>query len=224
MATTRRELLGAGASAAFGLFPCVSETVAQIVQGGASPTQHSWDAGELAHVLPTSSHDRILLKTSFKGRLQAPPNLQIGDQRVIGQRTDTDGSFWQFHAADLKAGTTYRLSLASSDGRSLCEPWTLSTMPAPDELPSRLRLLVYSCAGGHDIFRSAHTGFEFLPTAVRQRLLQRGLSFSPDALIANGDHVYWDLLAPRAAPRLGGSKAALEYALCVPKTRSVLIA
>lgn len=85
-------------------------------------------------------------------------------------------------------------------------------MPAPDELPSRLRLLVYSCAGGHDIFGAAHTGFEFLPTAVRQRLLQRGLSFSPDALIANGDHVYWDLLAPRASPKLGASKAALEYA------------
>ena len=211
MATTRRELLGAGASAA--LFPLggVSAAVAQIVPGEADPTQHAWDAGEVVHVLPTSSHDRILVKTSFKRPLEAPPTLQIGDQRVIGQSTDTGGSFWQFHAADLKVGTTYGLSLSSSDGRSLCQPWTLSTMPAPDELPSRLRLLVYSCAGGHDIFRSAHTGIEFLPTAVRQRLLQRGLSFSPDALIANGDHVYWDLLAPKAAPRLGGSKAGLEY-------------
>ena len=43
-------------------------------------------------------------------------------------------------------------------------------------------------------------------------MLRRGLSFAPDALIANGDHVYWDLLAPRAAPKLGASKAALEYA------------
>jgi hypothetical protein len=35
MATTRRELLGAGASAAFGLFPLsgVSGAVAQVVQG-----------------------------------------------------------------------------------------------------------------------------------------------------------------------------------------------
>src|SRR6202007_1523926 len=65
---------------------------------------------------------------------------------------------------------------------------------------------------GTHLFRSAHTGFEFLTTAVRQRLLQRGLFFSPDALIANGDHVYWDLLAPRAAPKLGASKAAQEYA------------
>jgi hypothetical protein len=212
METTRRALFGAGASAAFGLFPLRNISAALAQPGGASATQQAWDSGELLHVLPTSSHDRILIKTLFKSPLEAPPALQVGDQRVIGQRTDTRGSFWQFQAADLKAGTTYTLSLASSDGRSLCQPWTLSTMPALDELPSRFRLLVYSCAGGHDIFLSAKTGFKFLPTAVRQRLLQRALSFSPDALIANGDHVYWDLLAARAAPRLGGSKAALEYA------------
>jgi hypothetical protein len=163
-------------------------------------------------MLPTSSHDRVLIKASFKRPLPAAPALQIGDQRVGGQRTDTRGSFWQFHAADLKPGTSYTLSLASSDGRNLCQPWTLATLPALDELPSRLRLLVYSCAGGHDIFRSAHSGVEFLPVAVRRRLLQRGLSFSPDALIANGDHVYWDLLAPKAGPRLGASRAASEYA------------
>src|SRR5262249_23218859 len=67
MATTRRELLGASASAAFGLFPLggLSAAVAQIVPGS-GPTQQPWDAGELVHVLPTSSQDRILLKTSFK--------------------------------------------------------------------------------------------------------------------------------------------------------------
>jgi hypothetical protein len=214
MATTRRELLGAGAAAAVGLFPFggIGGAAAQDVPAGAAPTPQSWDAGQLAHLLPTSSHDQILIKASFRTRLEVPPTLQIGDQRVIGDRTDTGGLFWQFHAADLKAGTTYKLSLASSDGRSLCEPWTLSTMPARDEMPSRFRLLVYSCAGGHNIFSSAHTGLAFLPTAVRRRLLQRGLSFSPDAVIANGDHVYWDLIAPRAAPRLGASKAGLEYA------------
>ena len=212
MATTRRELLGAGA-ASLGLLSLdgLRGAAAQNMQAAAGPGE-SWDSGELAHVLPTSSHDRILIKTSFKRPLEAPPTLQVGDQRVTGQRTDSRGSFWQFHAADLKPGTTYTLSLASFDGRSLCQPWTLSTMPALDQLPSELRLLVYSCAGGHDIFLSAKTGVRFLPTAVRQKLLQRALSFSPDALIANGDHVYWDLLAPKAGPRLGGSKAAMEYA------------
>jgi hypothetical protein len=85
-------------------------------------------------------------------------------------------------------------------------------MPAPDGIPNKLRLLIYSCARGHDLFSTAHTGVEFLSVAIRQKLLRRGLSFVPDALIANGDHVYWDLLAPRGAPKLGASKAALEYA------------
>ena len=52
----------------------------------------------------------------------------------------------------------------------------------------------------------------FLPTAVRQRLLRRALSFRPDALIANGDHVYWDLTAPRGALRLGKSAEAKAFA------------
>src|SRR3984957_3944309 len=213
MATTRRELLSAGASAALGLSPLGNTAVfAQASSSGGAPAAQGWDDGELAHVLPTSSHDRILVKASFKKPLEGTPTLRIGDQRIAGVRSDTRGSFWQFHAGDLKPATAYQLALASSDGRNLCQPWTLSTMPAPDETPGKFRLLIYSCAGGHDLFNTAHTGFEFLPTAVRQRLLRRGLSFAPDALIANGDHVYWDLLAPKAAPRLGASKAALEYA------------
>jgi len=214
MTTTRRELLGAGASAALGLLPW-GNTAPVLAQASPAPETagaQTWEDGDLAHVLPTSSHDRILIKTSFKKPLDATPILQVAENRISGLRSDTRGLFWQFHAGDLKPGTSYELSLTSSDGRSLCQPWKLSTMPAPDELPSKLRLLIYSCAGGHDLFSAAKTGFGFLPAAVRQRLLRRGLSFGPDALIANGDHVYWDLLAPRAAPKLGASKAALEYA------------
>lgn len=212
MEKTRRELLGAGASAALGLLPLGGNRAAAQTAATTNTVPQGWDDGEVAHLLPTSNYNRILVKASFKNPLDGAPNLQVGDQRVVGQRSDTRGSFWQFQAADLKPATTYQLSLTSTGGRALCQPWTLSTMPAPEEMPSRLRLLVYSCAGGHDIFRSAHTGFEFLPVAVRRKLLQRGLSYAPDAVIANGDHVYWDLLAPRAAPKLGASKAAQEYA------------
>jgi hypothetical protein len=213
METTRRELLGAGASAALGLLPLGGATTAAAQTAPVTnATQPVWDDGELAHLLPTSSHDQILIKASFKKPLTAAPTLQIGDQRITGERSDTWGSFWQFRAADLKPGTPYQLSLSSSDGRALSQPWTLSTMPGPDDMPTKLRLLVYSCAGGHDLFKLNHTGVEFVPAAVRQKLLQRGLSYAPDALIANGDHVYWDLLAPRASPRLGASKAALAYA------------
>jgi hypothetical protein len=210
MAITRRTLLNGGASAAVGLLPL--ENIASAFSQASPAGGVARDDGDLVHLLPTSSHDRILIKASFKRPLDAAPILQIGDQRIRGLRSDTRGLFWQFHAGDLRPTTRYELSLSSADGRSLCQPWTLSTMPAPGDLPSKLRVLIYSCAGGHDLFGRAHTGFEFLPAAVRQRLLRRGLSFGPDALIANGDHVYWDLLAPRAAPKLGASKAGLEYA------------
>ena len=50
----------------------------------------------------------------------------------------------------------------------------------------------FTCAGGHE-------GLGFLPTAVRNRMLRRALSFQPDAAIANGDHVYWDLRSPLTA-------------------------
>ena len=214
MTATRREFLGVGASAALGLLPLGETTpvAAQTAAGGGISARPTWDDGELAHLLPTSSHDRILVKASFKKPLEAAPILRVGDKRVVGERSDTRGSFWQFNAADLKPGTPYQLSLSSSDGRVLSQPWTLATMPAPDDMPAKLRLVVYSCAGGHDIFKLSHTGVEFVPIAVRQKLLQRALSYAPDALIANGDQVYWDLLAPKASPRLGASKAALEYA------------
>jgi len=151
MATTRRELIGAGASAGLGLIPLGmrNSVLAQTSSTAATPTSQTWDGGELTHLLPTSSHDRILIKASFKRPLDVPPSLQVGDQRFSGVRSDTRGYFWQFHAGDLKPGTSYELSLTSSDGRSLSQSWKLSTMPAPGDLPSKLRLLIYSCAGGH---------------------------------------------------------------------------
>src|SRR5919108_19260 len=108
MATTRRELLGAGASAALGLIPLgkTNSVFAQTAPTGAPPTSQTWDDGELAHLLPTSSHDRILIKASFKKPLDAAPTLQVGDQRFSGVRSDTRGYFWQFHAGDLKPGTS----------------------------------------------------------------------------------------------------------------------
>ena len=99
MQTTRRELLGAGASAALGLLPLGASPVAAQTSPNSAPA--NWDDGELAHLLPTSSHDRILIKASFKKPLAAAPMLQVGDQRVQGQRSDTRGLFWQFQAADL---------------------------------------------------------------------------------------------------------------------------
>ena len=202
--TTRRDFaIGAGLSTM--LAPSVE----------AQPRgRDAWDQGKLLHLLPTVSHDRILIKASFSAALAGAPELHAGAQRVRGRKNSTVGDFWQFDVGGLKPQTAYRLSLTGSDGRPLCEPWPLSTFPAPDAKPSRLRLLIYTCAGGHDALNEGQpTGKTvFLPAAVRRRLLERGLSFKPDAIVANGDHVYWDLRAPRLSKSLGGSPQAIAYA------------
>src|SRR5262249_48226407 len=44
------------------------------------------------------------------------------------------------------------------------------------------------------------------------RLFRRALSFAPQAAVANGDHVYWDLRSPLTARRYGASPEAEKIA------------
>ena len=165
----------------------------------------AWDRGRVLHLLPTVSDQEILIKASFEGALSAAPVLRAGGKSVVGTMTDTRGEHWQFHAKGLEPGRRYDLALvggAKSGGKPLCEPWELATFPAPDARPERVRVLFYTCAGGHD-------QLTFLPAAIRNRLLRRALSFRPDAAIANGDHVYWDLRSPLTAKNYGARAVAL---------------
>jgi len=148
----------------------------------------------------------MLLKASFLAPLGDPPSLRVGAAAVAGRMMDTRGEMWAFHATGLGPGRRYALSLRASTGRLLCQPWDLSTFPSPDARPEKLRVLFFTCAGGHE-------ALGFLPFAVRNRMLRRALSFQPDAAVANGDHVYWDLRSPLTAQRLGGgSPRAREIA------------
>lgn len=162
----------------------------------------AWDSGRLRHLLPTVSDTRLLIKASFTAPLGAPPTLRIGVATVRGRMTDTAGECWQFYAAGLAPARRHALSLVAADGASLCEPWELSTFPRRDATPDRFRVLFFTCAGGPENagVRSDGQLSGNLPTAVRNRLLRRGLSFRPDAAVANGDHVYWDLHSPRTPP------------------------
>jgi hypothetical protein len=178
---------------------------ADVMAARTIPSASGWDHGSVQHLLPTASHNRILIKASFRSPLLEAPTLRIGGNSVRGRMTDTRGEFWQFHAADLKPGRAYTLALSGSRGRALCEPWSLATFPGPDERPQSLRVLFYTCAGGHE-------AFAFLPAAVRNRLLRRGLSFGPAALVAIGDQVYWDLLAPQNSRNMGASPLAEKLA------------
>ena len=196
MSFNRREFLRASTATALGI-GLPGELFAQAGTAPA-PSAGAWDAGLVRHLLPTVSDTRMLIKASFNAPLTDAPTLRVGDAAVRGRLGDTRGEHWHFYATDLRAGRRYPLSLAGGDGRALCQPWELSTFPGPDERPERCRIMFYTCAGGHE-------AWDFLPTSVRNRMLRRGLSFQPDAVVANGDHVYWDLLSPLTARRYGQS-------------------
>lgn len=194
----RREFLVGSMGAAI----LASRSAEAFAQARTPTPSRAWDAGRVRHLLPTVSDTRILIKASFARPLTAAPILRVGTTAVRGQMNDTAGECWQFYAAGLAPGRRYALSLAATDGNALCEPWDLSTFPSADARPARARVLFFTCAGGpeDDSLRSDGRRNGYLPTSVRNRLLRRALSFGPDAAVANGDHVYWDLHAPRTPP------------------------
>jgi hypothetical protein len=192
----RRDFLRGGLGAAI-LASRSADSFAQSTRPRPDP---AWDAGQVRHLLPTASDTRILLKASFLKPLSAAPSLRIGSSTFRGSASDTEGSFWQFHATGLQPGKRYTLSLVGSDRKSLCQPWDLSTFPARTSQPESFRALFFTCAGGPENGDSSTTDTLTkgnLPTAIRNRLLRRALSFQPQAAVANGDHVYWDLHSPR---------------------------
>jgi hypothetical protein len=199
----RREFLRA--SSALALSAAVSPDLFAQSAVTPVPSTAAWDAGAVRHLLPTVSDSRMLIKVSFNAPLTDAPTLRVGDTAVRGRMSDTRGEFWQFHATDLRPGRPYQLSLVGDQGRMLCEPWQIATFPAADERPEQFRVLFFSCAGGHEAMK-------FLPPAVRNRLFRRALSFEPQAAVANGDHVYWDLLSPLTAKRYGASPEAEQIA------------
>ena len=201
----RRDFLRTS-SAATVLAALPQETFAQSPQAAAAAnTGTAWDRGRLLHLLPTVSDQEMLVKASFDATLTAPPLLRVGPHAVSGSMSDTRGECWQFHAKGLQPGRRYRLTLVTggkSGGKPLCEPWELATFPAQDARPEHVRVLFYTCAGGHE-------QLTFLPVAIRNRLLRRALSFRPDAVVANGDHVYWDLRSPLTVKSYGRRAVAL---------------
>ena len=191
-AMERRKFLAGGAGALGAAF--FGNAPFDLLTNYGPPEQSLWDAGLVRHLLPTVSDSRILVKASFTRPLSGAPILRVGARDFSGQMNGTDSSFWQFHATGLDADRVHDLSLITSSGASLCEPWTLSTFPTPNARTEHFRVLFFTCAGGPEGF---YTGIgdrrSNLPTAIRNRILRRGLSFNPDVAVANGDHVYWDL-------------------------------
>ena len=188
--------------------------------GSAAVAQETdWDAGELFHVLPTVSHDRALLKCSFQAPLPEAPELRVDGRRIAAQKTDTRGRFWAFDVDALRPATEYDLQLRSGRGGFLAEPWTLSTFPSPDSETDHVRIGFYHCAGGHEI--SAASSGRRTTIAVRRALFAKLASLRPNAVVANGDHLYWDLHSPRFAAEYAQSEAGLAYAGRFDRSRPI---
>lgn len=206
---TRRNFLAWNSLVAAGALAGRSFDFPSVRVGAAHAAEVDWDAGALFHILPTVNHERILLKCSFTVPLDQTPEIFADGRRIYGQRTDSWGRFWQFDIASLAPATEYRLELRSGGGGPLAQPWDLSTFPDLDSAAEHVRVAFFCCAGGHDAVAS--TSFK-LPVAVRRALLIKAVSLGPHAIIANGDHVYWDLFAPRLSPRYGMSEAGIAHA------------
>ena len=158
---------------------------------GASSTlsNQTWRAGPVEHLIPSATHSHISLKTVFSRHI-SDAILSIDGKYIKGRPTDSKGRGFAFDAEGLRPNARYELALMEGDTR-LTDSWFLSTMPDPESQPEHLRLLVFTCAGGHPLMSEGEHS-AFLPQSTRRRLLQRGLSFKPHAMIAIGDHVYWD--------------------------------
>jgi phosphodiesterase/alkaline phosphatase D-like protein len=170
--------------------------------GTAPLAQAAWDGGTVRHLLPGANHERILLKASFTSVLAKPPILRAKGLSATGRRTDGEGRYWAFDLQNLKPANAYELRLHDAGGKPLCDPWPLRTLPHPDEQMSKFRLMVYTCAGGHEEFKSRNGVTGFLRNDLRRKLFEAGLKQNPDAVIAIGDHTYWDQHTGKAALRV----------------------
>ncbi|MEZ5393515.1 MAG: hypothetical protein R2724_11725 [Bryobacterales bacterium] len=151
----------------------------------------SWQAGDVAHLLPAANDRRILLKASFRRALAEPPKLLVGKRKVAGARirpAATGASMQTVCRRVRSIGWRSKTTAAAP-----CATLAAENLPALDARPERLRLPVYTCAGGDERVHASTGGVSFLSIARRQRLFDRALTFQPDAAIGNGDHTYWDL-------------------------------
>src|SRR6185312_10821154 len=96
----RRVFLRGGLGAAI----LAARSADSFAQTGKPAEQHSWDAGQVRHLLPTVSDTRILIKASFTKPLTGTPSLRIGASTFRGSMNDTEGAFWQFYATGLQPG------------------------------------------------------------------------------------------------------------------------
>src|SRR5215470_5575768 len=97
---SRREFLELGAAA-------VAITMFDLPQSAGAQRAETWNQGQLIHLIPTASHERILIKASFKTTLTDKPRLSVNGKPIEGVQTDLQGRFWRFDVTSLHPATQY---------------------------------------------------------------------------------------------------------------------
>ena len=128
--TNRREFLRA--SSALALAAAVPADLFAQAATVPVPSGTAWDTGVVRHLLPTVNDTRMLIKVSLNAPVTEAPSLRVGDTSVQGRMGDTQGEHWHFYATDLRPGRRYSLALVGKNGAALCQPWELTTFPAPE--------------------------------------------------------------------------------------------
>ncbi|MBD3197287.1 MAG: hypothetical protein GF317_19690 [Candidatus Lokiarchaeota archaeon] len=169
----------------------------------------NWNHGSVVHILPAASHDRFLIKTSFKTPVQNP-RLNVSGTLINGTMMDTRGYFWGFDVQGLSSNTSYVMQLLDNIDDSLCDPWPLKTFPNPEADTEHLRLVVFTGSGGHDACRNWY-GMGQMPLALRQKLINKAMEFQPDAVIGTGDQIYYDIKYGKTPQNLGQSRRAIQF-------------
>jgi hypothetical protein len=152
---SRRDFLISGAS-------LTSIGLSQLSALAGQRRTDGWNGGGVVHLLPTVSHDRLLIKVSLRDAHRQAPVLLVASRKVPGRPGDTLGRFWGFDAAGLEPGRRYQLQLLDARGAALCDPWPLSMFPAPAD--TRRASAAHLLIRGHDVLpdqpdgESANTG------------------------------------------------------------------
>jgi hypothetical protein len=109
----RRDLLEAGTGlAALGLLGWPRAVAARQAD--------IWNQGQLAHLIPTANHERILIKASFKSSLTGTPRLTVNGKSVDGVQAglgDVTGAlmFRRFSPrCNMSCGSPIRAALRSA--------------------------------------------------------------------------------------------------------------
>lgn len=162
---------------------------------------------DIRHILPTVTDTTFSISVSV-GQPRSMLQLLVDGKEVPGKKMDSKGRFWSFYADGLKSLNTYDLQLVDKSG-ALGEPWSLRTFPGRNTEPETFKLLAFTCAGGADGLGMPSVQF-FKPHSFRQKLFEGALKEQPDAAIAIGDHIYYDLRGEEH-PSIGRNSRWLKY-------------